>query len=506
MGSGPLFRLGLFQGVSGQSHAGRPLAHRVEVIDFTEGVEAVPHLHIIGICGTAMAGLAALAQEAGWRVSGSDAGIYPPMSTFLEERGIHLREGYSSANLEGPPDLVLVGNAISRGNAELEALLDSGLSFRSGAEWLMANVLEGRHPVVVAGTHGKTTTSSIVAWVLDQVGMKPGFFIGGLPKNFGVGVRHPGASPWVVVEGDEYDTAFFDKRPKFLHYRPRTLILHNLEFDHADIYPDLESIRQQFRLLVRTVPRGGVVFLNGDDKVLNSLVPEVRSRLVSYGLEGDYAYTGRMEREDGREWTLLQDGEPLFTVHWNLTGRHNVYNGVVAAAVALVHGADGQRVRDGLSTFQGVARRMDRRFAVDGVAVYDDFAHHPTAIRTTLAGLKASGECRRVWAVVEPRSNTMRRRVHQESLPAALAEADGVILARPGQRGLAPEEVLDVDAVVASLNRLKSGSAVVVDDAGGAVDHLQRHLTSGDGVLVMSNGGFDAIFERLETMLRSRTA
>jgi UDP-N-acetylmuramate: L-alanyl-gamma-D-glutamyl-meso-diaminopimelate ligase len=463
------------------------------------------HLHVIGICGTAMAGLAALAKEKGWRVTGSDHGIYPPMSIFLEQQKIQLFEGFKAENLNPAPDQVLVGNAISRGNPELEALLDLGLPYCSGAQWLFDNVLEGRHPIVVAGTHGKTSTSSLVARVLDGGGWQPGFFIGGIPQDFGQGVRYP-KSQWVVVEGDEYDTAFFDKRPKFLHYRPKTLILHNLEFDHADIYPDLEAIRKQFRLLLRSVPGSGHIVANGDEKEICDLLPYGFSQVVTYGFEKKNSYHAQLEQDDGRCWQLFKGNELLISVEWNLIGRHNVINGMAAATVALIHGMAPELVKAGLEGYQGVARRLQKRFELNGITVYDDFAHHPTAIQTTLSGLQAAaGAGERIWVVLEPRSNTMRRRIHQDRLAQALAPADRIVLARPAPRGLSADELLDVDAIVQNLNRDKNpqGDAIayVVDDAAAAVELLSTQLQTGDQVVIMSNGGFDGIHDRLETKL-----
>ncbi|MBF0261564.1 MAG: UDP-N-acetylmuramate:L-alanyl-gamma-D-glutamyl-meso-diaminopimelate ligase [Magnetococcales bacterium] len=463
------------------------------------------HLHIIGICGTAMAGIAALAREAGWRVTGSDAGVYPPMSDFLAGLAIPVAEGFRAENLIPAPDLVVVGNAISRGNPELEALLDAGLPYVSGPEWLQTHVLQGRHPVVVTGTHGKTTTTSLMARVWEEAGWGPGFLIGGIPLDFGVGARAP-QGPWIVIEGDEYDTAFWDKRPKFLHYRPKTLILHNLEYDHADIYPDLEAIRTQFRLLLRTVPSSGLVLANGDDPEIEALLSHVHSRVIRYGLDGAYPFTARLEQEDGRVWTVVRDGEDLFTVTWTMTGRHNVMNGLAVAAAALSHGMPPSRIRNGLAAFRGVARRLQQRFEIQGVTVYDDFAHHPTAIATTLRGLRAHVGEARIWVILEPRSNTMRRRVHQARLASAFEAADRLILARPAARGLPAEELLDVDAIVATINRERplSGDeprALVVDGAAETVAFLTGRVRPGDRLVVMSNGGFDGIHERLRIML-----
>ncbi|MBF0176934.1 MAG: UDP-N-acetylmuramate:L-alanyl-gamma-D-glutamyl-meso-diaminopimelate ligase [Magnetococcales bacterium] len=458
------------------------------------------HVHIVGICGTAMAGLAAHAQESGWRVTGSDAAVYPPMSDFLVERGIPVADGYRAENVHPAPDLVLVGNAISRGNPELEAVLDRGIPFRSGAEWLFDHVLEGRHPIVVTGTHGKTTTASLTAWLWECAGWQPGFLIGGIPANFSVGARYP-RQEWVVVEGDEYDTAFFDKRPKFLHYHPKTLILHNLEYDHADIYPDLEAIRRQFRLLLRIVPPSGLILANGDDPEIEALTRHAFGPVVRYGLQGEFPFTAKLEQPDGRVWSVLEAGKPCLTVTWNLLGRHNVMNGLAAAAAALIRGIDRDVVRRGLETFQGVARRLQLRHTTAGVSVYDDFAHHPTAIATTLQGLRAAVGEGRIWVILEPRSNTMRTRVHQDRLPEALQAADYVILARPSARGQSHETLLDVDAVTRQLNNFSANRSIVVDGAGQAVEYLTGRLASGDHVVVMSNGGFDGIHDRLQEML-----
>ncbi len=355
---------------------------------------------------------------------------------------------------------------------------------------------------MVAGTHGKTSTSSLTARVLDGAGWQPGFFIGGIPKDFGQGVRYP-KSPWVVVEGDEYDTAFFDKRPKFLHYRPRTLILHNLEFDHADIYPDLEAIRKQFRLLLRTVPAAGHLIANGDDAEISALLPHGFSQVVTYGFNSENSYHARLEKDDASLWRLFKGETEVLEVNWNLIGRHNVLNGMAAATVALTHGMEPKLVKAGLEGYQGVARRLQKRFEINGITVYDDFAHHPTAIKTTLSGMRAAAkDGQRIWAVLEPRSNTMRRRIHQDRLADALKPADLVVMARPAARGLTREELLDVEAIVHKLNSgADDAAAQVVDDGAAAVELLYSRLQSGDQVVIMSNGGFDGIHERLEARL-----
>lgn len=469
------------------------------------------HLHIIGICGTAMAGLAAMAKEQGLKVTGSDSGIYPPMSTFLEALGIPLMEGFRPENLAVRPHLVLVGNAISRGNPELEAVMDQNIPYRSGAQWLFEHVLEGRHAVVATGTHGKTTTTSMLARIWDEAQWNPGFLIGGIPLDFGLSARLP-QGPWMIVEGDEYDTAFFDKRPKFLHYRPTTLILNNLEFDHADIYADLEAIRQQFRLLLRSVPASGYLVANGDDAEIEKLLPYAFSQVVRYGLSPQYPFSAKLESTDGRCWALYQEGMHLFSVQWNMLGEHNVTNGLAAACAALLNGIAPAHVKAGLEKFQGVARRLQLCFEINKITVYDDFAHHPTAIASTLSGLRAAVGSARLWCVLEPRSNTMRTRIHQDTLAPALAQADRVLLTRPQAKSgssyagrVSAPEWLDVDAVVAELNRSNQpkgdATAAVVAHAEEAVTFLGKYLLPGDHVVIMSNGGFDGIHQRLNREL-----
>nr|WP_176704657.1 UDP-N-acetylmuramate:L-alanyl-gamma-D-glutamyl-meso-diaminopimelate ligase [Candidatus Magnetococcus massalia]CRH08261.1 UDP-N-acetylmuramate:L-alanyl-gamma-D-glutamyl-meso-diaminopimelate ligase [Candidatus Magnetococcus massalia]CRH08328.1 UDP-N-acetylmuramate:L-alanyl-gamma-D-glutamyl-meso-diaminopimelate ligase [Candidatus Magnetococcus massalia] len=455
------------------------------------------HLHIIGICGTAMANLAALAKADGWHVTGSDAGVYPPMSTFLEDQDIELQEGFRAENLQPAPDLTLVGNAISRGNPELEALMAQGLPYTSGAAWFHDHVLAGRHPIVVSGTHGKTTTTSMMAKVWEEAGWQPGFLIGGIPADFGQGSRFP-QSQWVTVEGDEYDTAFFDKRPKFLHYRPRTLILNNLEFDHADIYADLEAIRVQFRLLLRTVPPNGLVLANWDEPEIRELAAQAYSPVVSYGLEEGATYRAELLTPEGSQWRLLRDGEPLVEIHWGHFGRHNVSNALAVCAAALEHGMNPEQLKVGLERYQGVARRLQVRAKSGGVTLYDDFAHHPTAITTTLQGLRDKvGQGARIWAILEPRSNTMRRRIHQERLAQALAPADRILIARPASRGLADDDMLDVHAIAQQLSSQDAQRARVVEDAEEVMAAITPELAGGDEVLVMSNGGFGGLHLKL---------
>src|SRR5690349_1518215 len=378
------------------------------------------HIHILGICGTFMGSLAVLAKELGHRVTGSDANVYPPMSTQLEAQGIELTQGYDPAQLDPAPDLVVVGNAMSRGNPAVEYVLNKGLPYVSGPQWLADHVLQGRWVLAVAGTHGKTTTSSMLAWVLEHAGMSPGFLIGGVPQNFSVSARL-GDTPFFVIEADEYDTAFFDKRSKFVHYRPRTVILNNLEFDHADIFADVAAIETQFHHLVRTIPASGRIVVNGGDEAL--------CRVLTRGVWSDVE---RFDAADGTsaEWTIADDGQVSFRgasvgrLDFSQTGRHNRLNAVAALAAARHVGvpiAEGLRA---LESFRGVKRRMELRGRVGGVAVYDDFAHHPTAIATTVDGLRRAEKEGRILAVLEPRSNTMKLGTMKAALPQSLAQAD----------------------------------------------------------------------------------
>jgi UDP-N-acetylmuramate: L-alanyl-gamma-D-glutamyl-meso-diaminopimelate ligase len=454
-------------------------------------------VHILGICGTFMGGVAALARAAGFTVTGSDRNVYPPMSTQLAALGIGLTEGFEAAQLTPAPDVVLVGNVMTRGQPVIEALLESGLPFASGPEWLAREVLKGRPVLAVAGTHGKTTTASLAAWILEQAGLKPGFLIGGVPANFGVSARL-GAGPWFVIEADEYDTAFFDKRAKFVHYRPRTLILNNLEYDHADIYPDVAAIQRQFHHLVRIVPGSGRIIWNAAD----ALLKDTLQMGCWTPLEG-FARTPRPEAlwsaqpaHDGADYShfeVLEGGRPRATVRSPLIGAHNMENALAAIAAARHAGVDVPRACEALAGFQGIARRMQLRGEVNGVRVYDDFAHHPTAIATTLDGLRRRIGAARILAVLEPRSHTMRMGVHRHALAPALAGADQVWLYTP------PDLGWDTGAVLAALGERAHAS--------GEVDALARELARaarpGDHVVIMSNGGFGGLHGKLLDALQS---
>jgi UDP-N-acetylmuramate: L-alanyl-gamma-D-glutamyl-meso-diaminopimelate ligase len=456
------------------------------------------HLHIIGICGTFMGGIAALARAAGHRVTGCDANVYPPMSTQLEAMGIALIEGYDPAQLDPAPGVVVVGNVMSRGNPLIERLLDSGLPFTSGPQWLAENVLRGREVLAVAGTHGKTTTSSMLAWILEQAGRAPGFLIGGIPANFGASAR-AGAGAAFVIEADEYDTAFFDKRAKFVHYRPRHLLMTNLEYDHADIYPDLASIQRQFHHLLRTVPASGRITWNAADAALGQvLAMGCWTPRTGFAREGapEAEWTVRLLADDGSAFEVLQAGAPACAVRWPLIGMHNVENGLAAVAAAAGMGVAPGQSAAALGGFRGVRRRLELRGEVAGIRVYDDFAHHPTAVASTLDGLRRHAGNRRLVAVLEPRSNTMRLGVHRAELAGSLAGADRVWLYHPA--GLD----WNLDDVAAALG----ARAAVAREIPRLVESLTAELRAGDEVVIMSNGGFGGLHDKLLDALRARVA
>ena len=441
------------------------------------------HLHILGICGTFMGGIAAIAKAAGYRVTGCDANVYPPMSEQLEALGIALTEGFSEDQLRLRPDLWVVGNVVTRGNALMEAILDRGEHYVSGPQWLAEHVLTGRHVLAVAGTHGKTTVSAMIAWILERAGRKPGFLIGGVPMDFPVSARHS-ESPLFVIEADEYDTAFFDKRSKFVHYRPRTAILNNLEFDHADIFDDLASIERQFHHFVRIVPRSGLIVSNGADPVLERVLtlgawtPVERFGTPSGWLAGPAGDDGSFE--------VAWQGKPLGHVRWELLGAHNRMNALAAIAAARSVAVEPRLAIEALSAFSGVRRRMQVRGDAGGVVVYDDFAHHPTAIRTTLEGLRQRVGQARIIAVLEPRSNTMKRGVMKDALPQSLAAADRVYVYTHGLGWNANAVFGPLGSRARCLDDLDSLIGAVVGDA-----------RPGDHVLVMSNGGFGGIHGKL---------
>ena len=438
-------------------------------------------LHILGICGTFMGGVAALARELGHAVDGSDQNVYPPMSTQLEALGIGLASGYSAAHLAADTDVVVVGNALSRCNPAVEHVLDAGLKYTSGAQWLSEHVLPGRETLAVAGTHGKTTTTSILAWLLEAAGREPGFLVGGVPENFGVSARI-GSGREFVVEADEYDTAFFDKRSKFVHYRPTVAILNNLEFDHADIFPDLAAIQRQFHHLVRIVPGRGRLIVNGEEASLQQVLDMgCWTPVERFGLDGDFDWTARLHAADGSHFDVLHRGEVVGTVRWSLSGRHSVMNGLAAIAAANAAGADLSRAIPALSDFVSVKRRMEKLGEARGVTVYDDFAHHPTAIRTTLEGLRARVGAARIVVAMEPRSNSMRLGAHAAEIAPSLAQADAVVFLHR------PELAWDAGKVVGALR----GEGEAVPGVDELIAALAARAQPGDHVVFMSNGGFE---------------
>jgi UDP-N-acetylmuramate: L-alanyl-gamma-D-glutamyl-meso-diaminopimelate ligase len=453
------------------------------------------HVHILGICGTFMGGIAALARAAGHRVTGSDQNVYPPMSDQLAALGIELIEGYDPSQLSLRPDIVVVGNVMSRGNPLVEALLESGIPYTSGPEWLARHVLAGRWVLAVAGTHGKTTTSSILAWILEHAGLKPGFLIGGVPSNFS-GTARLGEGVHFVVEADEYDTAFFDKRAKFVHYRPKTAVLNNLEHDHADIYPDVAAIQWQFHQLLRMVPRNGLVVANaGDAQVMEVIdmgcwTPVER---FSADLQGDAAwYALAPPNGDYSSFAIMEGNRHVADVEWPLLGRHNAQNALAALLAARHAGVPVEAGVAALKAFEGVRRRLELRGVVNGISVYDDFAHHPTAVETTIDGLRRRIGSARLIAVLEPRSNTMKLGTHRDALATSLKSADRVFMYQ------GPSVHWDVVGAVAPLGQ----RAEVSKDLDGLVTTLVETAKAGDHVLIMSNGGFGGIHEKLLARLR----
>jgi UDP-N-acetylmuramate: L-alanyl-gamma-D-glutamyl-meso-diaminopimelate ligase len=453
-------------------------------------------IHILGIAGTFMGGVAALARELGHDVEGSDQAVYPPMSTQLEQLGIALRQGYAPDNVSADCDAIVVGNALSRGNAAVEQVLDDGRAYTSGAQWLAENVLPGRDTLAVAGTHGKTTTTTILAYLLQAAGREPGFLVGGVAEDFGVSAR-VGKGRDFVVEADEYDTAFFDKRSKFVHYRPLVAILNNLEYDHADIFPDVAAIQRQFHHLVRIVPRRGRLVVNGEDgKLAEVLAMGCWTPVERFGLDaGDgpgFVWSARLLEDDGSAFVVLHDGGEVGEVHWPLLGRHNVMNALAALAAAHAVGVDIAAVLPALCEFRSVKRRMEVIGEHEGTTVYDDFAHHPTAIATTLAGLRARIGDARIVVAMEPRSNSMRLGAHADALAPSLDGADVVVFL---QR---PELAWDAGKVVAGLR----GEGVAVADVDALIAALRERVRNGDHVVFMSNGGFDGAPRRFLAALQ----
>ncbi|HIG65199.1 MAG TPA: UDP-N-acetylmuramate:L-alanyl-gamma-D-glutamyl-meso-diaminopimelate ligase [Methyloprofundus sp.] len=448
------------------------------------------HIHILGICGTFMGGLALIARELGHTVSGSDQNVYPPMSTQLAEQGIQLMQGYKAENLDSKPDLVVIGNAMSRGNPEVEAVLNQGLKYTSGPQWLADYVLQDKWVLAVAGTHGKTTTSGMLAWILEQQDFKPGFLIGGIPMNFGISARL-GETNFFVIEADEYDSAFFDKRSKFVHYRPRTAVLNNLEFDHADIFDDLAAIQRQFHHLVRTIPGEGLIICPEADKnIQDTLGMGCWTPVQQTAINQAAAWQAQLLKEDGSQFSVIFDQEVQGEVEWQLTGLHNVYNALAAIAAARHIGILPSAAIAALEQFKSVKRRMEVIAQVKGVTIYDDFAHHPTAIKMTLEGLRKHVGSEKIIAVLEPRSNTMRMGVHRKALAESLALADHALIYQPEDLGWDLSELKDYAENI----QLCSSIDVIISK-------LASEVQPDSHFLMMSNGGFGGIYQRLKEEL-----
>jgi UDP-N-acetylmuramate: L-alanyl-gamma-D-glutamyl-meso-diaminopimelate ligase len=468
------------------------------------------HIHLIGICGTAMASLAGMLKERGFHVTGSDAAAYPPMSDFLRELDISLAQPFHARNLDPRPDLVVVGNAISRGNVELEHVLDQRIPFCSLPQLLHDEFLRGKDVLVVAGTHGKTTTTSMLAWIFHSAGLEPSFLIGGIAENFGSSF-HLGAGKHFILEGDEYDTAFFDKGPKFLHYFPDSVILTSVEFDHADIYKDLDAVETAFKRLVNLIPRRGrIVAFDGfsaeaaESSSLDRCLAKAFCPVERYGIgpRANWKVTNLSFEPARTSWTVLHDGLPWADLEFPLAGEYNVWNATAAAALADSYGVSKAAIAFALKTFKSVKRRLEVKAQVNGITIIDDFAHHPTAIAGTLKALRVRYPGSRLWAILEPRSNTLRRRVLQADLARSLAQADEVIVAGVFRSEAVPEnERLELPALAADIER-NGRRARLLADGDAIVETISPEMRSGDIVAILSNGGFGGIYEKLPARLR----
>ena len=469
--------------------------------------EMKKHIHLIGICGTAMASLAGMLAERGFQVTGSDAAAYPPMSDFLKSLGIPVSQPFAVQNLQPRPDLVVVGNAISRGNVELEHVLNERIPFCSLPQLLHDEFLRGKEVLVVAGTHGKTTTTSMLSWIFEVAGTKPSFLIGGIAENFGRSFQLA-EGKYFILEGDEYDTAFFDKGPKFLHYFPDGVILTSVEFDHADIYKDLEAVETAFKRLVNLVPQRGRIVAFDSGESIQRCVAKAFCPVERYGKSD--AATWRIENlqqsSNGTSWSVLRNGSRWADFDFPLAGEYNVWNATAAAALAANYGIAQNVIADALKTFKSVKRRLEVKAEVSGITIIDDFAHHPTAIAATLNALRARYKGRRLWAILEPRSNTLRRNVFQHELARSLAIADEIVIANVFKSESIPEhERLDVNIVAAELVQ-KSHHARVLQDVDSIVTTCAPEMRSGDVIAILSNGGFGGIYEKLPQRLRSQSS
>ena len=469
------------------------------------------HIHLIGICGTAMASLAGMLKQRGFRVTGSDAAAYPPMSDFLEELGIPVAQPFDARNLDPVPDLVVVGNAISRGNVELERILDQGIPFSSLPQLLHDEFLRGREVLVVAGTHGKTTTTSMLAWIFHTAGMQPSFLIGGIAENFGSSF-HLGQGKYFILEGDEYDTAFFDKGPKFLHYFPDAIILTSVEFDHADIYKDLDAVETAFKRLLNLIPRRGrIIAFDGatgdatESASLQRCLSKAFSPVERYGsgAAADWKITNLKLEAGKTSWTVLHENRPWSDFEFPLAGEYNVWNATAAAVMAFAYGISKEEISAALKTFKSVKRRLEVKAQINGITIIDDFAHHPTAIAGTLKALRARYAGSRLWAILEPRSNTLRRRILQTDLARSLAVADEVIVAGVFRSEAVPEnERLELPELATDIQN-HGRRARLIANADEIIETIAPEMRSGDVVAILSNGGFGGIYEKLPARLRA---
>jgi len=461
------------------------------------------HVHLIGICGTAMASLAGLLKQRGFKVTGSDAAAYPPMSDFLASATIPVAQPYAEANLKPRPDWVVVGNAISRGNVELEYVLDERILLRSLPETLSDLFLRTREPIVVAGTHGKTTTTSMLSWIFQTAGKEPSFLIGGIAENFGSSFALRQGKHF-ILEGDEYDTAFFDKGPKFLHYFPQAMILTSVEFDHADIYPDLDSVKTAFKRVVNLVPRRGKIIAYDVDENLDECLARAFSPVERYGMKaGSHWQLTNLQYAPGRtRWSVRREGSPWADFEFTLAGEYNALNATAAAAMAAHYGIEPPAIAEALKSFKSVKRRLEVKAEIDGITIIDDFAHHPTAIAATLKALRTRYPSARIWAIFEPRSNTLRRKVLQKDLVASLAHADQVVIASIFNPAAVPEDERLATSTVVNAVRRNGGHARELADAEAIVEAVVPELESGDVVAILSNGGFGGIYEKLPRRLQ----
>jgi UDP-N-acetylmuramate: L-alanyl-gamma-D-glutamyl-meso-diaminopimelate ligase len=459
--------------------------------------------YLTGICGTAMASLAGMLQARGYRVEGSDSDVYPPMSDFLERLGITVYKGYRAENLvQSNPDVVVIGNALSRGNPEIEHTLDSGLRYASMAETVKELFIRGKNSIVICGTHGKTTTTAMMSWMLDQAGRRPSFLVGGIAENFGRSFQ-VADGPDFIIEGDEYDTAFFDKGPKFLHYLPRIVLLKNIEFDHADIYVDLEALKTSFRRLINIVPRSGLIVAGVDSPVVRELIPAAFSRVATVGIEsGDWRARHIEQLGEGMRFQVWNRETEVGTFSIQMLGTFNVRNALDVIVAAKELGLENAVIQQGFSTFKSVKRRLELRGEVNRIRVYDDFAHHPTAVAETLSAVRQRYPKDRVWAIFEPRSQTCRRRIFEKDFMKSFGPADEVVIARVyGASHLLPEDQLSPDRLTEGI-RARGKKAATFDSTKEIIDHVAKHATPGDHVVVMSNGGFDGIHGKLLEALK----